>query len=92
MVQLYDEFGTAGTVRAGAGAFLQPRAAVWGASKSLLIVPRSLDESEGPSTDRKWRAFPGSDGLPAAHGAQEDEGRSKLLAVERHPQTTDTSP
>jgi hypothetical protein len=51
---------------------LQPRAAVWGTSKSLLIVPRSLWESEGPSTDRKWRAFPGKDGLLATHGARED--------------------
>jgi hypothetical protein len=36
LVQL-SEFGIAGP-----GGFLQPRAAVWGASKSLLILPRSL--------------------------------------------------
>jgi hypothetical protein len=41
-----------------------PEMRVWGASKSVLIVTRSLGESEASSTVRKWSTFPGNDIQP----------------------------
>jgi hypothetical protein len=56
-----------------------PEMLVWGASKSLLIVPRSLGESEGPSTVMKWSTFPGHDSQPPRHAEiAEYQEKSKI--------------